>query len=91
MEINSDNDVVIAAAFSFREGINIRFNTKLATALMIVMIKTLLSLFAGINTQLVKIQLKIEKIKAGHNKRNELTDLIYLALDNSITICGANM
>ncbi|MGZ1192369.1 hypothetical protein ACXO4N_09835, partial [Lactobacillus delbrueckii subsp. bulgaricus] len=65
--------------------------TKLTTALSMVMIRTLFSRFASIKTQLVKIQLKIEKINAGHNKRNELTALIYLALDNSITICGANI
>ncbi|MGZ1335746.1 hypothetical protein ACXO7V_09385, partial [Lactobacillus delbrueckii subsp. bulgaricus] len=77
IEIASDNDVVIAAAFSFREGIKSKFKTTLTTALSMVMIRTLFSRFAGIKTQLVKIQLKIEKIMAGHNKRNELTDLIY--------------
>ncbi|GHV98059.1 hypothetical protein lacNasYZ03_18170 [Lactobacillus nasalidis] len=55
------------------------------------MIKTLFSRFAGIKTQLVKIQLKIEKISAGHSKRNELTALIYFALESNITIWGANI
>lgn len=91
IEIASDNDVVIAAAFSFKDGINSMFKVKLATALITVITKTLFSRFAGIKTQLVKIQLKIEKINAGHNKRKELTALIYFALDSNTTICGANI
>ncbi|MGZ1298252.1 hypothetical protein ACXO7U_09745, partial [Lactobacillus delbrueckii subsp. bulgaricus] len=85
-ETNSDRDVVTAAAFSLKAGIKSKFRTTLIMALTAVTIKTLSSRFAGIKTQLVKIQLKIEKINAGHSNRNELTDLIYFSLDNKTTI-----
>ena len=59
---HSANIVDIAAAFSFKEGINNKFNTIFKIALMVVLLRTNFSLFAGIKTHSVKIHDKIEKI-----------------------------
>ena len=67
----------MAAPLSAHSGMNIKFSPIFITALIKEFRITVISLFAGISTQDVRIHPKIEKNNAKHNIRSEYCDCPY--------------